>query len=116
MKHIHFREAQAQHFDGGPARGVTGWVAIGRADGADRFCMRVFEIAPGGHTPCHRHPWEHEILIHAGSGEVLRKGVWEPLGAGEVLFIPGGEEHQIRNRSDGPLVFACLIPAGVPEL
>ncbi len=34
----------------------------------------------------------------------------------EYLFIPGNEEHQIRNVGESPLVFVFLIPAGVAEL
>jgi quercetin dioxygenase-like cupin family protein len=41
-------------------------VVIGKQDGAQNFSMRVFEIAPGGHTPKHAHPWEHEMFIMRG--------------------------------------------------
>lgn len=107
---------EAVHFDSGPARGVTGRVVIGQADGAGNFCMRRFDLAPGGHTPRHTHDWEHEIFFHAGSGEVLRGGEWVAVGPGDAAFVPGGAEHQIRNAGSGPLTFLCLIPAGVPEI
>jgi quercetin dioxygenase-like cupin family protein len=116
MKIVHYREEAQQHFDGEQVRGVTGRVVIGQADGASHFCMRVFELATDGYTPRHAHPWEHEIFIHAGHGQILRSGEWVPLDAGCVVIIPGGEEHQIRNDGHAPLVFACLIPAGAPEL
>ncbi|MEE4609373.1 MAG: cupin domain-containing protein [Desulfobacteraceae bacterium] len=103
-------------FDNGPARGVVGRVAIGKADGAASFCMRVFEIAPGGHTPRHRHAWEHEIFVHAGRGEIHSDDRWHPIGPGTAVFVPGDVEHQIRNPGDKALVFVCLIPAGAPEL
>ncbi len=102
--------------DGGAARGVVGRVAIGKADGADHFCMRVFEIAPGGHSPRHHHAWEHEIFVHAGSGEIFAEDRWRAIAAGAVIFVPGEVEHQIRNTGATPLVFVCLIPAGAPEL
>ncbi|MBW2198527.1 MAG: cupin domain-containing protein, partial [Deltaproteobacteria bacterium] len=35
---------------------------------------------------------------------------------GHVIFIPGNEAHQLRNAGEDPLVFACLIPSGAPEL
>ncbi len=116
MKIIHYGEAAPQRFEGDAVRGVTGRVAIGAEDGADRFCMRVFELAASGYTPKHSHEWEHEIFVHQGAGEVFRDGGWVPVGPGHVVFIPGGERHQIRNAGAGPFVFACLIPAGAPEL
>ena len=116
MKVIRYTEAPVTRFDNEKARGVGGRVAIGQADGARNFCMRVFEVDAGGHTPRHSHAWEHEIFFHAGEGEVWRDGAWVGVGPGSVAFIPGGEEHQIRNAGQGRLTFVCLIPAGVPEL
>ena len=103
-------------FDGGPAKGVAGRVVIGKADGADHFCLRVFEIAPDGYTPKHAHPWEHEMFIHAGCGEIFGGGRWNPVEAGTAVFMPPNEEHQVRNTGGDKLVLICLIPAGVAEL
>lgn len=116
MKVIQYGEAASKRFDSEVAKGVTGRVVIGAADGADKFCMRVFEIADGGFTPRHSHAWEHEIFFHCGEGEVFNGGEWVKVGAGSVAFIPGGEEHQIRNAGRGGLTFVCLIPSGAPEL
>lgn len=116
MKRIAYQQVAARRFDDATVKGVTGRVVIGRADGAPNFCMRVFELAPEGHTPRHSHPWEHEIFVHAGRGEVWDQGRWEPIAAGQALFIAAEEHHQIRNTAAEPLVFVCLIPAGVPEL
>lgn len=116
MKIMHYTESTSQSFDGDTVRGVTGRIAIGKADGARNFCMRVFEISPDGHTPLHQHDWEHEIFFHAGEGEVFRNEQWQPVHPGSIVFIPGNEMHQIRNRGLQQLVFACLIPSGAPEL
>jgi quercetin dioxygenase-like cupin family protein len=116
MKIQHYTAANPQRFEGEEVRGVTGRIAIGRADGAPNFCMRVFELAVDGHTPLHHHDWEHEIFFHAGQGEVLQNGRWQPVTAGTAVFIPGNERHQIRNSGQQPLVFVCLIPSGAPEL
>ncbi|MDD4241122.1 MAG: cupin domain-containing protein [Smithellaceae bacterium] len=116
MKIVSYPTLAPTRFDIGPARGVAGRVVIGKDDGAEHFCMRVFELAPEGHTPAHAHAWEHEIFVHAGAGEAFTDGQWHPLGPGTVLFIPAGKEHQIRNIGKEMLVFVCLIPAGAPEL
>jgi len=112
----HYSAIESRQFDGDVVKGVNGRIAIGKQDGAPHFCMRIFTIAPGGYTPCHAHEWEHEILVHAGTGQVLQNGNWVDIAAGTVLFIPGQEEHQLRNNSSADLVFACLIPKGAPEL
>lgn len=116
MKVTNYSEVESRIFDGGPAKGVKGRVVIGRADGAERFCMRVFELAPDGHTPLHSHEWEHEVFVHSGNGVVLRDGNWVQVTTGDVIFIPGNEEHQFKNTGTRPLVFVCLIPSGPPEL
>lgn len=116
MKVIHYSEAETKVFDRDPAKGVTGRVVIGKADGAANFCMRVFELSPGGHTPKHEHAWEHEIFVHAGSGAVWGDGQWVDIEPGKVIFIRGNEKHQLKNTGTQPLTFVCLIPSGVAEL
>ena len=112
----HYTDSPYQEFDGDVVKGVTGRVVIGKEDGAPNFCMRMFSLAPGGFTPRHSHDWEHEILIHEGTGQVFREDKWVDVERGSIVFIPGNEEHQFRNNSDDELVFACLIPEGAPEL
>lgn len=112
----HYTQAEAKRFEGDTVTKVTGRIAIGSSDGAPHFCMRLFTIEPGGHTPRHQHQWEHEILVHQGTGQVLCNGQWQEVRAGSVIFVPGNEEHQLRNHSSEDFVFACLIPRGAPEL
>jgi quercetin dioxygenase-like cupin family protein len=116
MKLKPYTQNPPTHFDGGTAKGVAARVVIGKSDGAPNFCMRVFEIAPGGHTPKHAHAWEHEMFVHAGQGEVYGNGRWHPLKAGNAVFIPAEEEHQMRNTGQDLLVVVCLIPGTAPEL
>ena len=116
MKIIHYSQADTKTFDTHPAKGVTGRVVIGKADGASNFCMRVFELTPGGHTPLHTHDWEHEIFFHSGNGGVFQEGKWVGIGSGSVVLIPSNEQHQIKNTGADPLIFVCLIPSGAPEI
>lgn len=109
-------EVEAKRFESDAVKGVAGRVLIGKADGAPNFCMRMFEIAPGGFTPRHAHPWEHEMFYHSGRGEVFGGGKWNPVQPGSVVLVEPNEEHQIRNTGDAPLVLVCLVPSGVPEL
>ncbi len=116
MKIKEYREVKAKHFDSEIAKGIAARVVIGKADGAPNFCMRVFEIGPGGHTPKHAHDWEHEMFIHAGEGEIFGNGQWSPIAAGKVVLIPGQEEHQMRNPGKEKLIVVCLVPGSAPEL
>jgi len=109
-------EVEATHVDNNAVRGVAGRVVIGKKDGAENFCMRVFEIAPGGHTPKHTHDWEHEIFVHSGDGQIFGNGTWNSFKTGNVVFVPNNEEHQIRNSGSEPLTFVCLVPSSAPEL
>ncbi len=116
MKVIHYKDIPAKHIDNDSARGVAARLAVGSEDGAKNFVLRVFELAPGGFTPRHTHDWEHELFVHSGQGEVLGEGTWHPVRPGSAVFVPAGQEHQVRNAGGDPLVFVCLIPAGPPEL
>jgi len=116
MKIIHYSEAAAQKYSGDLTEGVTGRVVIGQGDGAENFCMRVFELSAGGFSARHSHEWEHEVFIHSGQGELYHNQRWVPLARGDVVFIPGNEEHQLKNAGEDPFVFVCVIPSGAPEI
>ena len=93
--------------------GATGcsvrWL-IGAADGAPNFAMRQFEVAPGGHTPRHMHPYEHEVFVLEGEGVVLEGDQQHPLRTGDVVYVKPDEVHQFRNTGGQPLKFLCLVP------
>jgi len=116
MKIMHYSQQEPVLMDSDVVKGVSGRVVIGKNDGAENFCMRVFELAEGGFSPRHSHEWEHEIFVHSGEGEVYNNGEWTKISKGFTLFIPGNEEHQMRNTGNEPFVFACLIPSGAPEI
>ncbi len=79
-------------------------------DGAPNFAMRQFEVAPGGHTPLHHHPYEHEVYVLEGRGTVLQGDHAHELKAGDVVLVEPDELHQFRNTGDSPLRFLCLVP------
>ncbi len=78
--------------------------------GAKNFAMRVFEIESGGHTPLHRHPWEHEVFVLEGEGELFNGENAKPFKVGYAVFVPPNELHQFRNSSKVLLKIICLIP------
>jgi quercetin dioxygenase-like cupin family protein len=83
---------------------------LGERDGTPNFAMRQFEVAPGGHTPRHSHPYEHEVFVLEGEGVVYENEQPHPLRAGDVVFVKPDEIHQFRNTGAAPLKFLCLVP------
>jgi quercetin dioxygenase-like cupin family protein len=78
--------------------------------GAPNFAMRQFEVAPGGYTPRHSHPYEHEVFVLEGAGVVLEGETEHPLAAGDFVLVTPNEVHQFRNTGATPLKFLCLVP------
>lgn len=78
--------------------------------GAPNFAMRQFEVSPGGYTPRHFHPYEHEVYVLEGEGIVMEGDTVHPLKSGDVIFVAPNEIHQFKNIGAGPLKFLCLVP------
>jgi quercetin dioxygenase-like cupin family protein len=93
------------------ANGVTIRVLMGDNVGAPTFTTRHFEVAPGGHTPFHAHPWEHEVFVLSGNGVVRRKDGETEVRAGSFVFVPPDEEHAFANAGAATFAFLCAIPA-----
>ena len=92
------------------ASGCSVRILVSEDDGAPNFVMRQFEVQPGGHTPRHHHPYEHEIYVLEGAGEVYEGDLAHPLKAGDVVLVKPDEVHQFRNTGNTPMKFLCLIP------
>lgn len=110
MKVKHYEQvAQAPVTMPGAAGCQVRWL-VDEAQGAPNFAMRQFEVAPGGYTPKHSHPYEHEVFVLEGEGTVLEGDVEHPLKAGDVVLVVPDEPHQFRNTGTAPLKFLCLVP------
>ncbi len=96
--------------NGDGVQGVTMKLLVGRDDDAPTFAMRHFSVEPDGFTPKHQHPWEHEVLILSGDGEVECDGAVLSITGGDGLFIPSNDLHQFRNTGNVPLEFLCIVP------
>lgn len=88
---------------------------IGKTESAPNFAMREFEIAAGGFTPRHHHPYEHEVYVLEGEGVVMEGDTEHPIRAGDVIYVQPDEVHQFRNTGSGTLKFLCLVPNTVYE-
>ena len=106
----HFEKtAQAPVHMEGAAGCQVRWL-LGPEQGTPTFAMRQFEVAPGGFTPRHSHPYEHEVFVLEGEGVVVEGEKEHPLRPGDVIFVVPDEVHQFRNTGSAPLKFLCLVP------
>ena len=93
------------------AVGARVQVLLGPADHAPNMAMRIFELAPQGHTPYHSHAFEHEVMILEGDIAVVTPEGDIPVKPGDVMLVMPEETHQFKNCSDSDTArFMCLVP------
>jgi quercetin dioxygenase-like cupin family protein len=93
------------------AKGVQKQIPLSRKDGVPASSFRVFTIGPGGHTPFHRHDYEHMNYVIAGEGIVVGDDREQKVREGDFALILPGEKHQYRNTAKtGNLVIICAVP------
>lgn len=80
-------------------------------DGEYSQFLREFVIEPGGHTPHHKHPWFHHIIVRSGPVTLEHRDGPVELVSGDVVYLESEEVHQFRNQSKDSIRFFCLIPA-----
>ena len=109
MKAYHYQDIENQDVPTPAEKTKIRWL-INEKQGAPNFAMRRFEIQPGGSTPYHTHPWEHEVYVLEGSAKAVSKEAETDIGPGSVILVEPNEEHNFKNTGDKPLVFLCMIP------
>ncbi len=109
-KVAHFSEVEASEVVEAGAKGTKIRWLISKEDGAPNFAMRLFEVEPGGRTPLHSHPWEHEVFILDGKCKLVLGDEEKILEAGYAIYIPPNLKHTFLNAGERILRFLCLIP------
>jgi len=109
MKIFHYQDVEAKEAEENASKLRVRWL-ITKETGAENFAMRLFEMETGGYSPFHSHPWEHEVFILEGEGLVVGEGKEREFRAGDVIFIPPNEKHQLKNNGKKTVKFLCLIP------
>ena len=72
----------------------------------------VFRVAPGGRIARHPATVPQILAVLEGSGSVSgADGQFQPIGVGEAVFWPAGEEHEMR--TDGGLTALVLEAEGL---
>jgi quercetin dioxygenase-like cupin family protein len=83
---------------------------IGEEDGAPNFVLRFFTIPPNGASSFDHHAHEHGVIVTHGRARVQMGEEFSEVQEGDVVFIPGWEQHQFVNLTDEPFTFLCIIP------
>ena len=109
MRVFNFRDIQAVAADEGASKLKVRWL-ITKENGAPNFAMRLFEMEPGGYSPFHSHPWEHEVFILEGEGVIVSENEEKKFQAGDVILVLPNEKHQFKNVGNETLKFLCLVP------
>lgn len=74
--------------------------------------LDLWEIAPGGCGPDHRHPEEHQCYVLAGAGEYQGPdgSPVAPLREGAAFYVPPGERHRVVNTGKTALRVLVATP------
>ena len=96
MKHIHYLDQEAEVVDMDGAHGTVIRHVITEKDGAPTFNLRVLSIEPGGESPNHSHPWEHEFFVLSGEGIGVVDNKEVSIKQGDVIYVPPDVQHCIR--------------------
>jgi quercetin dioxygenase-like cupin family protein len=94
------------------AHNVHKQVPLSKGDGAPTFSFRVFSLEPQGHTPFHKHPFEHMNYIIEGNGVIVNEiGEELEVKKGDFALVLPEEKHQYRNESKNePMIMICAVP------
>ncbi|MEW6408743.1 MAG: cupin domain-containing protein [Nitrospirota bacterium] len=84
---------------------------IGKHGETPRFHVRYFEIAPRGYSSFEVHKHEHVVICIRGKGKVLVGKKIYDIKFLDTLYIAPNMPHQLRNPSDEPFGFFCIVNA-----
>ena len=103
--------ARVRQYGEGASHGATETWIIGKAEKAENFAIRYYELEPGGHSREETHPHDHGVMFLRGVGEVLIEGQAHAVAEGDVVYIAPNDIHQVKNTGQETLGWICVIPA-----
>jgi quercetin dioxygenase-like cupin family protein len=111
MKAKHFSDVEKIMATTEGARGAGIRWLLGPDDDMPNFHLRLIEVDHDGQTMHHQHPYEHEVYVLEGEGELIGpEGKTLSLEPGVAAYVPPDGVHQFRNVGAGMLRFLCIIP------
>jgi len=95
------------------AWGRMDWLASAEVGNASGLSLARMYVKPEGVSERHRHAnCEEIVMVQAGVLEMERDGTVAEHHAGEVIVIPVGCAHQVRNAGSEELVLLLTYGAG----
>ncbi len=113
MKVVHCEQIEAVPVPVEGAANCRMRCLIGPDDAAPSFSMRLFEVAPGGHTAKHVHAHEHEVFVLEGQGVALEGDREHPLGPGSVVYVAAERPAPIPQHGRRPAEVSVLDSASL---
>ncbi len=90
-------------------RGVRRVELVGKFGERTRSDLRYFEVEPGGHTSLEKHVHTHVVIGARGEGVLLLGDRRLPLRHLDVACVGPLESHQLRNETEEPFGFFCVV-------
>ncbi|MDX1412756.1 MAG: cupin domain-containing protein [Candidatus Promineifilaceae bacterium] len=103
--------SRTRYYDNQMAAGVRETWLIGKAEKAQNFAFRYYELDVSGRSRLEKHAHDHGIMFLHGQGRILLGEEWQDVAQGDVVYIEPNQQHQILNTSQELLGFICVIPA-----
>ena len=92
-----------------PFHGVRRIELIGKTGEESNFDLRYFEIEPKGYSSLEKHRHTHVIIGVRGVGEIQVDEQCYVVNQNDVLYIKPLAVHQLRNVSNSPFGFYCIV-------
>lgn len=87
--------------------------------GSRNMAVAWVEVPPGAEQRRHSQAeCEQVYVIASGTGSMWVAGDEETVGAGDLIFIPPGSEHGVKNSGSEDLVYVTMMspPVSIEEL
>lgn len=110
MTVYHENDVENIRFNNPEAKEASMRTLISPEDGWDGYVMRVLELAEGGYSPKHTHPWPHINYILEGEGILFIDGDEHHVKKGSNAYVPENKLHQFKNAGKGIFKFICIVP------
>ena len=110
MVALHYSEIPETKVEEDGAKDVRIRWLISPRSGSENFAMRYIIIKKRGHTPLHKHDYEHEIFVIKGEGCIIYGSKTDKVYPGSFAFVKPDEIHQFKNESSETFEFICSIP------
>jgi len=110
MSVVKYNEVHLDDKEGDGLLHVSMANVVGEGEGWDGYTMRVFRVAPGGHSPLHEHDWEHVNHVIKGRGKLRLGDEVHDLDTKDFACVPPNVRHQFENPYDEDFEFICIVP------